>query len=108
MTERKFVLLQMGDVIKHKGIHGDRLFVVTGNHGGHVTAVASVNATNPAEWDLLISGGKKHANPDQCSNCRYYQEGKVSSVSGGLTSGFCSCDFRNVKPQDICDEYDKG
>ena len=42
--------LSPGDYIKHKGSHN--IYVVTGNYGDHVTAVRTVDVTNPSEWQV--------------------------------------------------------
>lgn len=41
--------------------HSDsRTFVVTGNYGGRVTAVATVDITNPPEWKVVLKAeGRK-------------------------------------------------
>lgn len=45
--------LKTGDIIKHKS--GDKSYVVTVNYGARVTAVTTVDVTNPVEWDVLRS-----------------------------------------------------
>lgn len=45
--------LKTGDIIRGKISH--RTFVVTANYGNHVTAVASQDVTNPAEWEVFKS-----------------------------------------------------
>ena len=44
--------LERGDIVKH--VNNSQTFVVTGNYGGRVTAVATVDITNPAEWELVL------------------------------------------------------
>lgn len=44
--------LDVGDVIMSKAT-GER-YVVTSNYGTHVTAVKSVDVTNPPEWMKLV------------------------------------------------------
>lgn len=51
MTPERFRTLKRGDVVKHK--HDSRTFVVTANYGDRVTAVSSVDMTNPHEWEAV-------------------------------------------------------
>ena len=44
--------LERGDIVKHIG--NSQTFVVTGNYGGRVTAVATVDITNLTEWELVL------------------------------------------------------
>lgn len=53
MTKTQMKELGIGDLVRHKDYQDPRLFVVTGNYGGHVTAVDSVDITNPEEWDVI-------------------------------------------------------
>lgn len=43
--------LQNGDIIRNKS--GSESYIVTGNYGTHVTAVRTVDVTNPSEWEVL-------------------------------------------------------
>lgn len=53
--------LQRGDIVQP---HGDsRTFVVTANYGGRVTAVASVDMTNPTEWELVLKAAPDRPAP---------------------------------------------
>ena len=52
MNQNIFDKLDRGDTVKHK--NGTRLFVVTANYGSRVTAVATVDITNPDEWELVL------------------------------------------------------
>lgn len=51
MDAKIFQKLKPGDIIKH--FDDNRAFVVTGNYGGRVTAVSSVDLTNPSEWEVI-------------------------------------------------------
>ena len=51
MRETTFNNLSTGDIIKH--IRDSRRFIVTGNYGGRITAVATIDAINPSEWRLV-------------------------------------------------------
>lgn len=51
MTFRDFESLERGDVIRHK-IGGDS-FIVDANHGDRITAVRTIDVTNPVEWDIV-------------------------------------------------------
>lgn len=52
MTAEEMKQLKPGDIVKH--LYDSRTFVVTGNYGGRVTAVATVDITNNAEWEVVI------------------------------------------------------
>ena len=52
MKDEDFKSLKVGDLIQHKAADS-RALVVTGNYGDHVTAVRTVDVTNPIEWDIL-------------------------------------------------------
>lgn len=53
MTKKQFKSLSRGDIVRHK--RGLSSFVVDKNFGAdHVTALLSVELTNPDEWDLLF------------------------------------------------------
>lgn len=41
----------VGDIIRHKS--EGKALIVTGIYGDHVTAVRSVDVTNPIEWEVL-------------------------------------------------------
>ena len=47
--------LEHGDVIRHKRSSGINcgMFIVTANYGDRVTAVSTVDVTNPPEWELV-------------------------------------------------------
>ena len=51
MTKDEFKNLDRGNIVRHKA--GSDGYVVTSNYGGRVTAVRSVDMTNPCEWDLI-------------------------------------------------------
>lgn len=55
MNRENLSLLKRGDLVRHK--HDHRAYVVTGNYGNHVTAVSSVDMTNPSEWDRVNADG---------------------------------------------------
>ena len=43
--------LKVGDIIRHVG--GSEAYVVTAHYGARVTAVRTVDVTNPNEWVLV-------------------------------------------------------
>lgn len=51
MTAEQLRALQPGDIIRHK--HAAEAMVVTANYGSRVTAVRTVDVTNPIEWDRI-------------------------------------------------------
>src|SRR5688500_16908165 len=59
MKEEQFMNLNTGDIIKHKS--SESTYVVTANYGSRVTAVRTVDLTNPNEWELVLSA--KHVKP---------------------------------------------
>lgn len=44
-----FSSVKLGDIIKHKS--NNRPYIVTGNYGNRITAVSTIDATNPIEWE---------------------------------------------------------
>ena len=51
MTKDEIKNLKTGDILRHKlGLNG---YVVTANYGDRITAVRTVDITNPDEWDLI-------------------------------------------------------
>jgi len=44
--------LKEGDKIHHVSDR-DILYTVTGNYGDHVTAVKTIDVTNPSEWEIV-------------------------------------------------------
>ncbi len=56
MTDDEMQNLKRGDLVRHKS--GGRVYVVTDNYGGRVTAVRSVDITNSIEWDAIPKGQK--------------------------------------------------
>jgi hypothetical protein len=51
--------LQVGDIIRSRS--RELAYIVTGNYGGHVTAVRTVDVTNPIEWEVLKATPKEQA-----------------------------------------------
>lgn len=70
MTREEFGKLNVGDIVGHP-LH-DHNYVVTGNYGGRVTAVRTVDMTNPSEWLLLTKVASWDA-----------QEGRLPPPPGG-------------------------
>ncbi len=52
MNDTEFRSLREGDIVRHKS-KGSRPYIVTGNYGGRLTAVRSVDLNNPIEWELV-------------------------------------------------------
>ena len=52
MKKDTFSQLGMGDVVRSKA--SKEAYTVTGNYGGRVTTVNTVDMTNPDEWDLVL------------------------------------------------------
>lgn len=78
MTQDDLKNLQVGDLVRHAAFHG--VYVVTGNYGGRVTAVRTVDLTNPSEWERA----KK---PDACPMCKSYADNQF-----GEYTERCKCD----------------
>jgi hypothetical protein len=51
MTYDEMHQLQPGDIVRGNG--SSQSYVVTANYGSRVTAVRTVDLTNPNEWDLV-------------------------------------------------------
>ena len=51
MTNLELLNLSTGDIIKH--VTEPQTFVVTVNFGDRVTAVTTVDVTNPVEWEVV-------------------------------------------------------
>jgi len=51
--------LERGDIVKNQS--NDKTYVVTANYGERVTAVATVDMTNPDEWELVLKAN--HVQP---------------------------------------------
>lgn len=53
MSREDFKRLDRGAIVRHKSL-GDS-YVVTANYGDRVTAVRSVDLTNPDEWEVVYA-----------------------------------------------------
>lgn len=51
MTEDEFKNLQRGDLVRHET--RCEVYQVTANYGNRVTAVRTIDMTNPSEWRLV-------------------------------------------------------
>lgn len=53
MTKNQLKKLSPGDIVRGKfsGVS----YTVTGNYGGHITAIRTADITNPDEWELVMS-----------------------------------------------------
>ena len=49
MTKTQFKKLKPGDLVRHV-LSGSTAYVVTANYGERVTAVRTMDLTNPSEW----------------------------------------------------------
>ena len=58
MKDSTFKELNRGDLIRHK--NHSTTFIVSANYGKYITAITSVDMSNPSEWDLVLK-----ANYDQ-------------------------------------------
>jgi len=60
MSDEEMKYLERGDIVKH---HSDSItFVVTGNYGKRITAVATVDITNPIEWEVVLKADRYNSN----------------------------------------------
>lgn len=88
MNKETFEGLKPGDMVVHVWIDGhDTPYVVTANYGDRVTAVASVDITNPVEW-MMVRGDPAEGGQHQCaSELRPSKEGCCFSGDddGGIT-----------------------
>lgn len=51
LTASEFANLKVGDIVRGRSSRQE--YIVTANYGGRVTAVKTVDLTNPAEWELV-------------------------------------------------------
>jgi len=56
----QFKSLRTGDIVSHKSKYDIGIYVVTANYGNRVTAVRTVDITNPYEWDLISRCRRKY------------------------------------------------
>ena len=54
MTKGEFKDLREGDIVQGKA--SGEGYIVTGNYGDRVTAVRTVDITQPDEWELIAHG----------------------------------------------------
>jgi NMD protein affecting ribosome stability and mRNA decay len=70
MTSLELSRLEPGDIVQHAS--GPRLFIVTAAFGTRATAVATVDLTNPIEWNIVARIQPEPA-PEppgrQCDSC---------------------------------------
>jgi hypothetical protein len=52
MTQDEFKNLSRGDIVQH--VRHSEPYIVDANYGHHVTAVKTVDMSNPDEWILRI------------------------------------------------------
>ena len=60
MTREEFDTLRTGDIVRGRATAQG--YVVTGHYGHHVTAVRTINITNPDEWELILKSSH-HVTP---------------------------------------------
>lgn len=63
MTKTNFNNLNRGDQVKHKG--DGNYYIVTANYGDRITAVKTVDLTNPSEWDLVCKATHTYINDER-------------------------------------------
>jgi hypothetical protein len=67
---RELSELEVGMMVRHLSKINIASYLVTGNYGGRVTAVGSVDVTNPPEWEVLIGDSPTDTRPwVQCQQC---------------------------------------
>ena len=75
MDKETFRALNQGDIIEYK--MRSETYVVTMAFEDRVTAVTSVDVTNPDEWDLVL---KASYSKPICRNCQEPKPGKMVYV----------------------------
>lgn len=90
MTIEEMKSLKRGDIVKLKS--DSRTFVVTENYGKRVTAVATVDITNPPEWEVVLKA-KHHSNRTDTVNPEL-------SNARIMTCGVCNKLFIRNAPTD--------
>lgn len=100
MTTTEMNQLRPGDIVKH--CHSHNRYVVTGNYGGRVTAVCSVDITNPTEWEVLNTSPTIHSHSidDVLSK---WKSDRLQHLAGGKAETVCDsgetvCDSKSKKP----------
>lgn len=55
MTREEMESLNVGDIVRHADPShiGRQQYIVTGNYGGRVTAVKTIDIMNPSEWVVI-------------------------------------------------------
>ena len=70
MDRETFQKLDRGDIVRHKATDHATSYIVVANYGNHVTAVNTMNITNPAEWDLIYKAAYIDKTVALCKNCQ--------------------------------------
>jgi hypothetical protein len=60
MTKNEFKQLDTGDIVR--SLATNIAYVVSANYGNRVTAVKTVDMTNPQEWSLIAKAEHKDNN----------------------------------------------
>jgi len=73
MTREEFEDLKAGDIVKHRS---DKLnsYIVTSNFGNRVTAVKTVDLTNPQEWKVVSKCLRKNERMKKILAMEYLEE----------------------------------
>lgn len=58
MTKDDFQNLKPGDVVRHQS--GGANYLVTATYGDRVTAVRTIDMTNPIEWVVVLTATHVH------------------------------------------------
>lgn len=56
MNKEELYSLERGDIVSDSN---DNRYIVTANYGGRVTAVKTVDITNPIEWNVILKSSYK-------------------------------------------------
>ena len=100
MTPKQFRGLKPGDLVRHKS-KGSRAHIVHGNYGDRVTAVRTVDLTNPSEWDHVREEGSVIADFDSPPALEWVIKQCKSGYPAKLTGYWEARLFKNGKAQKL-------
>jgi hypothetical protein len=81
MTYQELGELGPGDIIGHAS--GDGIsYIVTANYGDRVTAVRTVDITNPGEWMIVRKAGTRAVLPDGTGTTTIHMIGPITGGAG--------------------------
>ena len=96
MNKNDFDNLVVGDIVRHKSsIH---TYVVTAHFGDRITAVRSVDITNPYEWDVV---SKPDMGVCPVCNIRYARSDTRQDADGRHWCSVCQAKFDSINWENL-------